>query len=148
MPPRSHHSRPRRVNRCKSTLDTLIHPYLINIILFILIFFPTLLCGVIALPLYLLSCHAIIGSWSFCLTQHKLIADANYRLKGVRGIVLDSALPYAFHSFMLMCLALDVLLFPGIKHIRIESPVFIAGCPRSGTTFLHRVLTTPPSYIA
>merc|ERR1719464_524566 len=43
-----------------------------------------------------------------------------------------------------MCLALDLVLFPDIQRVRLKSPVFITGCPRSGTTFTHRVLTTPP----
>lgn len=37
-------------------------------------------------------------------------------------------------------LALDNLLFPGFRRQRIESPLFIVGNPRSGTTFLHRLL--------
>jgi len=39
-----------------------------------------------------------------------------------------------------ICLALDCLLFPSFRRVRIVSPVFIVGIPRSGTTFLHRVL--------
>jgi len=35
---------------------------------------------------------------------------------------------------------LDELLFRGYKAIEVRSPLFIAGVPRSGTTFLHRVL--------
>jgi hypothetical protein len=35
---------------------------------------------------------------------------------------------------------LDHLLFPGFKKQPIRSPVFIVGNPRSGTTFLHRVM--------
>ena len=37
-------------------------------------------------------------------------------------------------------LALDHLLFPGFRRRPVESPVFIVGNPRSGTTFLHRLL--------
>ncbi|MCP4644275.1 MAG: sulfotransferase [bacterium] len=36
---------------------------------------------------------------------------------------------------------LDDLFFPGYRSIEIEEPVFILGIPRSGTTFLHRVLS-------
>jgi hypothetical protein len=33
---------------------------------------------------------------------------------------------------------------PGIVHQRIERPIFITGLPRSGTTFLHRLLLQDP----
>jgi hypothetical protein len=36
--------------------------------------------------------------------------------------------------------ALDDLLFPGYRKVEIREPLFIVGVPRSGTTFLHRVL--------
>lgn len=37
-------------------------------------------------------------------------------------------------------LALDRLFFSGYRHVRIRKPVFVIGVPRSGTTFLHRLL--------
>jgi hypothetical protein len=37
-------------------------------------------------------------------------------------------------------LRLDDLLFRGYREVSIESPVFIVGNPRSGTTFLHRLM--------
>lgn len=39
-----------------------------------------------------------------------------------------------------VCGALDDLFFPSYRHQKIESPVFIIGHPRSGSTFLHRFL--------
>jgi len=42
--------------------------------------------------------------------------------------------------------ALDALFFGGYRKVGIESPVFILGIPRSGTTFLHRTLAADPSY--
>jgi omega-hydroxy-beta-dihydromenaquinone-9 sulfotransferase len=39
-----------------------------------------------------------------------------------------------------LCLSLDNLLFPGYQRIEIRQPVFVVGIPRSGTTFLHRLL--------
>lgn len=39
-----------------------------------------------------------------------------------------------------MCFGLDELLFPAYRHIEIRQPFFIVGNPRSGTTFLHRLL--------
>lgn len=150
MPPRSP-----RVNRCKSTIDTstyyskkailtIIDPYLINILLFIIIFLPILIGSIISFPFYLIACKAIINSFTFCLKQHILIFKSNYRLKGVRGVIFDSILIYGWQSFMIIFLSIDLLLFPKIKTIKIKSPVFITGCARSGTTFTHRILTTPP----
>jgi len=40
-----------------------------------------------------------------------------------------------------VCLWLDNLLFPGYRKVEIRKPVFIIGHPRSGTTFLHHLLT-------
>jgi len=37
-------------------------------------------------------------------------------------------------------LALDHLLFPGFRQVSIRNPLFVIGIPRSGTTFLHRLL--------
>ncbi|MEX2608063.1 MAG: sulfotransferase [Kiritimatiellia bacterium] len=39
-----------------------------------------------------------------------------------------------------VCLAVDELLFPGLRKVEIHRPVFIVGPPRSGTTHLHRAL--------
>jgi hypothetical protein len=39
-----------------------------------------------------------------------------------------------------LCLLLDRALFPGLRKVRIEQPVFIVGNARSGTTFFHRLL--------
>ena len=38
------------------------------------------------------------------------------------------------------CFALDRIFFPGFREVEIKSPVFIIGNPRSGTTFLHRLM--------
>ena len=39
-----------------------------------------------------------------------------------------------------LSLALDHLLFPGFRRLAVRQPVFVLGIPRSGTTFLHRLL--------
>jgi len=41
------------------------------------------------------------------------------------------------HGF---CFVLDDLFFPDYKKVSITKPLFIAGVPRSGTTFLHQLL--------
>lgn len=39
-----------------------------------------------------------------------------------------------------VCLLLDNLFFPGFRKAQIREPLFVTGIPRSGTTFVHRVL--------
>jgi hypothetical protein len=41
-------------------------------------------------------------------------------------------------------LALDEMLFRGYRRVAIERPVFVLGVPRSGTTFMHRLLAASP----
>ncbi|MDZ7643561.1 MAG: sulfotransferase [Woeseiaceae bacterium] len=41
---------------------------------------------------------------------------------------------------------LDELLFPGYRKVDIREPVFVLGVPRSGTTFLHRMLARDPAF--
>ncbi len=44
-------------------------------------------------------------------------------------------------------LFLDNIFFPGYRHIKIKKPVFIIGHPRSGTTFLHTLLTPTEEFL-
>ena len=37
-------------------------------------------------------------------------------------------------------LLLDYVLFPGFRRVQVNEPLFVVGVPRSGTTFLHRLL--------
>ena len=41
---------------------------------------------------------------------------------------------------------LDELLFPAYRRVGVRAPVFILGIPRSGTTFLHRVMAADPRF--
>ncbi|MDX1674162.1 MAG: sulfotransferase [Longimicrobiales bacterium] len=45
-----------------------------------------------------------------------------------------------------VCLLLDDLLFPAYRRAEVEAPLFVVGIPRSGTTFLHRVLARDPRF--
>ena len=42
--------------------------------------------------------------------------------------------------------ALDEILFRGYRDIEIRQPTFVLGVPRSGTTFLHRLLAHDPQF--
>lgn len=39
-----------------------------------------------------------------------------------------------------LCLLLDELIYPAYRKVEIREPVFVLGTPRSGTTFMHRLL--------
>ncbi|MBK1700632.1 sulfotransferase family protein [Thiococcus pfennigii] len=45
-----------------------------------------------------------------------------------------------------LAMALDNLLFPEFRRVEVKNPIFIIGHPRSGTTFLHRLLNTTNEY--
>ena len=47
-----------------------------------------------------------------------------------------------------LCLALDHLLFPGFKKVKIEKPIFIVGNLRTGSTFLHRLIAGDIEHVA
>ena len=52
-------------------------------------------------------------------------------------------IPALFLGWLLHALSflLDDIFFRGYRRIEVKAPVFVVGIPRSGTTFLHRVLT-------
>lgn len=52
-----------------------------------------------------------------------------------------------FETAVWMGLWWDEILFPGYRRRRVEAPVFIAGNPRSGTTFLHRLLARDRRFV-
>jgi hypothetical protein len=43
--------------------------------------------------------------------------------------------------FNAICLLLDEILFPGYRKVNVRSPIFIVGNGRSGTTFIHRLMS-------
>jgi omega-hydroxy-beta-dihydromenaquinone-9 sulfotransferase len=70
-------------------------------------------------------------------------ADGAYRQFSLQRVVIMLLFWPVFLSVTLinrLCLWLDTLLFPGFTEIEIHQPVFVVGIPRSGTTFLHRLL--------
>ena len=66
----------------------------------------------------------------------------NYRLTAKRlGVFLLALLIYIPIEILIWIgLILDEVFFPAYKRIKIEAPIFIIGNPRSGTTFLQRLL--------
>lgn len=74
----------------------------------------------------------------------------NYRLTAKRlGVLLLSLAVYIPVEIMVWIgLGLDRLFYPGFKQVRVRAPIFIIGNPRSGTTFLHRLLSRDEGHFA
>lgn len=61
----------------------------------------------------------------------------------VKRVVFLILFPICFGFNTLLswtCLLLDDMIFPGYRRIEIQKPLFIVGYPRSGTTYLHRLI--------
>ncbi|MDZ7758734.1 MAG: sulfotransferase [Desulfovermiculus sp.] len=57
------------------------------------------------------------------------------------GVMLCFLPAFAFiQTVHWIALLLDEVLFPDYRHVCPKTPIFVVGIPRSGTTFLHRVL--------
>jgi hypothetical protein len=55
------------------------------------------------------------------------------------AILLLAVPPVAlFHA---LCFALDPILFPSLRRVKLRQPVFVVGHARSGTTLVHRLLS-------
>ena len=70
-------------------------------------------------------------------------ADGAYQRFSLQRLVVMLLFWPPFLGLLLInrfCLWLDNLLFPAFRSIDIKQPVFVVGIPRSGTTFLHRLL--------
>ena len=74
----------------------------------------------------------------------------NYRLTAKRlGVLLLALVIYLPVEMMIWIgLGLDRLFFPGFKKVKVQAPIFIIGNPRSGTTFLHRLLSRDEGHFA
>ena len=93
--------------------------------------------------------HKIIPT---ALLKHELLITRETALQcwetyGLSKYVLGPPLVRPFISFLnQVFLLLDVFFLRRYKKVRIEKPVFITGHPRSGTTFLHRTLTSTDEF--
>jgi hypothetical protein len=69
-------------------------------------------------------------------------AGTNARLTPRRIAILCLFMPLFMLNGLInrACLLLDEILFPRYRRAAVTAPVFIVGVPRSGTTFLHRLL--------
>lgn len=63
-----------------------------------------------------------------------------WSLQRLAVLLLFWPLLFAVQLINLIGLLLDELLFPGYRRTVVRQPLFVLGMPRSGTTFLHRLL--------
>lgn len=65
------------------------------------------------------------------------------RLTPKRALTMSVFIPGLFFGQLMHRIAffLDDIFFPGYKDIEIERPMFMVGIPRSGTTFIHRLVS-------
>jgi hypothetical protein len=64
--------------------------------------------------------------------------DAKHRRRLLLSLGIRVPAAAALHA---ICFFLDPILFPGLRRTRIETPVFIVGHARSGTTLMHRLMS-------
>ncbi len=81
--------------------------------------------------------HLVWWLQSLCPNKHD---GAPLGLKRLLLLLLGYPLFLGFQLIHWLCFLLDELLFRSYRTVEIQSPVFISGIPRSGTTFVHRML--------
>lgn len=80
--------------------------------------------------------------FSFMLITYLRILRVTWRVYGFGpGFLTWLLVEPTMKILTALTLALDRLFFPEFRKVRVEKPIFIIGHPRSGTTFLHHLLT-------
>jgi len=82
--------------------------------------------------------HFDFGKWATMVRLAWTEPDARTRRHCLRVVLVSVPLVAAFHA---VCFFLDGLVFPGLWRTAVESPVFVVGHARSGTTLIHRILS-------
>ena len=70
------------------------------------------------------------------LAWNEKVAKARYYYLAVLFLVVP-----VVSSFHAVCFFLDGLLFPGLRKVKVEAPIFMVGHARSGTTLTHRLMS-------
>ncbi len=85
----------------------------------------------------------------FRLKHHRRTVMAAWETFGLSPDTLVYAVRRPLVTGMVrFALALDNVVFPRFRRVEIRKPLFIIGHPRSGTTFLHRILTQTREFCA
>jgi hypothetical protein len=81
--------------------------------------------------------HFDFATWAKMVRLAWREPNARNRRQLLVTLLVSVPLVASFHA---VCFALDPLLFPSLRRVRVRAPVFIVGHARSGTTLLHRLL--------
>jgi omega-hydroxy-beta-dihydromenaquinone-9 sulfotransferase len=69
------------------------------------------------------------------------LRERDPRGRRITRMVVFLVIPIAW-TLHAVCFALDRVFFPGLRKVEVKEPVFLIGHARSGTTLLHRLLTS------
>lgn len=91
----------------------------------------------------------VIGMTRFTLKMYGRILASCLAVRGARKLLwIWLFLVPVYACFTRVTLLMDRLFFPGYRRVEVKSPIFILGHPRSGTTFLQRLLTQTRDFAA
>jgi omega-hydroxy-beta-dihydromenaquinone-9 sulfotransferase len=91
----------------------------------------------------------VIGMIGFTLTMYARILASCLAVRGTRkALWIWLFLVPAYVCFTRLTLLMDRLVFPAYRRVEVRAPIFILGHPRSGTTFLQRLLTQTRDFAA
>jgi omega-hydroxy-beta-dihydromenaquinone-9 sulfotransferase len=87
---------------------------------------------------------------AFRLVRQSLFAgketDARLTRKRLTAIMIHFPFYVINQTINGLCLLLDEILFPDYHDTMVKDPVFIVGFPRSGTTYIHRLMATDDQF--
>lgn len=94
---------------------------------------------------FILSCQTLLSlSWHMC---REIPAEGwRHVWKRCPLMILLWVMFVVLTALHLLGFFLDEIIFPEYRRLKVNKPVFIIGVPRSGTTFLHRVLAADPQF--
>jgi len=91
----------------------------------------------------------VIGMIRFTLKMYGRILASCVAVRGARkALWIWLFLVPVYACFTRLTLLMDRLVFPAYRRVEVTSPIFILGHPRSGTTFLQRLLTQTRDFAA
>ena len=108
---------------------------------------PNIVTGGIKMIPYLFDIKTYLSVTYLSITDSDRIR-AKLNLK--RAIFLITSFPFylSLQISNYLCFILDEIFFGSYKDIEVKKPFFIVGVPRSGTTFMHRMLCKDSQFTA
>lgn len=89
----------------------------------------------------------MVYRWRVLVRALKLAFSRRYcRPRFLLWLVVIFSLKYTVMALVRLLQAADYLFFPGFRQVSIRAPVYILANPRSGTTYLHRILAADQQF--